>query len=68
MTEQCSNCRFWRARKDHKDHKYDKDGRCHRGRPEHGKPWPMTCADDWCGEYEPAAEAVAATVRDDRAG
>jgi hypothetical protein len=47
MDETCANCRFWRPVKDQDGHKL---GLCRRFPPAY-EGWPMTNAEDWCGEW-----------------
>jgi hypothetical protein len=49
----CATCVFWGASD------WGGDGRCRRYAP-HGEVsvWPMTAADDWCGDWEGEGEIV----------
>ena len=50
----CRSCRFW-------DPVRDEDGTllglCRRGPPAY-EGWPMSCPEDWCGEYRQNGTAV----------
>jgi hypothetical protein len=50
----CSDCRFW-------EDLHFRTNECHRRSPQFtgahsNSGWPTTCANDWCGEFQPKAE------------
>ena len=57
--ETCGSCRFWLSIWKLKSGDSDKKssrGTCHRHAPQSSalsQSWPVTQADEWCGEYEP---------------
>jgi hypothetical protein len=60
--QQCASCRFWRREHAERGPSW---GQCRRMPPvlpdydaeklAHVGIWPHTAADDWCGEWQPAA-------------
>lgn len=50
----CDQCRFW---DDGNVTEYSSAGKCRIRAKEGGRPWPMTHADDWCGEGERKCDA-----------
>ena len=57
--ETCGTCRFWdpiwKLQSEDGDKK-SKRGGCHRHAPHSSaltQSWPMTLADEWCGDFEP---------------
>jgi hypothetical protein len=64
-SEACGGCRFWRRDRD--EERGPDWGQCRRMPPTlppieqekllHVGIWPHTAEDDWCGEWQPAAEA-----------
>lgn len=46
----CGSCRFWRR------------DRCRRFPPSKDGVWPMTDAEDWCGEYQQATTDKETTI------
>ena len=57
--ETCGSCRFWLPIWNLKTRHNDKKsvhGACHCRAPQRSamtQSWPVTDADEWCGEYEP---------------
>jgi len=67
IMDNCSNCRFWRLF----DPEEDERGQCRRHAPAAqlmdaagcnsnrdfaARVWPVTYADDWCGDYQPLSK------------
>lgn len=66
-TEACHTCRFWESRRIPQPFGPDIFLRCLRRSPVIGREgftsWPQTRGDEWCGDFEPAAARVRATLR-----
>ena len=54
MIDRCEFCKFWRRSSD------SQTGDCRHNEPAMddtgGSRWPVTSADDWCGQFEEGAE------------